>query len=176
MSTDPLTTYLNDHLVGAVVALSLLEHLQRVHRGEPLERFFRDLSGEIESDRAELEELMARLGAARSGLRRSAAWVTEKATELKLRLDDPRGGPLRLLEALDALVGGVEGKRALWAALRAAADVQPRLRQLDFDRLERRALDQKDRLEAQRLDAARQALAGDGPPPRHAPGASPPAP
>ena len=62
---------------------------------------------------------------AESRTRKATAWLTEKVTELKLRLDDPAGGALRLLEALEAVSLGIEGKRALWRALAAAAEDAP---------------------------------------------------
>jgi hypothetical protein len=56
---------------------------------------------------------MARLGVPTSAPRRAAAWLAEKLTELKLRLDDPSGGALRLMETLEAVSVGIEGKRLL---------------------------------------------------------------
>jgi hypothetical protein len=36
MAHEHLTTYLNDHLAGSVVALELLDHLQATHAGSEL--------------------------------------------------------------------------------------------------------------------------------------------
>jgi hypothetical protein len=36
MNTNNLATYLNDHLAGAVVAVELMEHLERIHAGSAL--------------------------------------------------------------------------------------------------------------------------------------------
>ena len=101
---------------------------------------------------------MARLGVPTSAPRRAAAWLAEKLTELKLRLDDPAGGPLRLLETLEAVSVGIEGKRLLWLALAAAAESAPELRVTDYGRLERRAEEQRQRVEVLRPEAARTAL------------------
>src|SRR5437016_1083538 len=103
MSEQHLTTYLNDHLAGSVAALELLEHLEKAHTGSATERFIIDLRTEIATDRQELEALMRRLHIAASPARKAAVWVAGKVTEVKLRLDDPAGGALRLLEALEAL-------------------------------------------------------------------------
>ena len=46
---------------------------------------------------------------------------------VKLRLDDPSGGALHRLEALEAVSVGIEGKRLLWRALAAAAEGTPGL-------------------------------------------------
>ncbi|MDX6289425.1 MAG: hypothetical protein QOH42_1224, partial [Blastocatellia bacterium] len=90
MADENIATYLNDHLAGSVVALELLEHLEKTHRGSPLEDFFRRLHADISSDRADLQALMARLDISESRTRKASAWLAEKMTEVKLRLDDPQ--------------------------------------------------------------------------------------
>ena len=160
MADDHIATYLNDHLAGSVVALELLEHLEAAHKGTPLESFFAGLRVDIEADRKELESLMNTLGISESRTRKASAWLTEKVTELKLRLDDSEAaGSLRLLESIEAVALGIDGKRALWRSLAAAAEVDPRLKALDYERLERRAEEQHSRAETVRLDAAKKALA-----------------
>lgn len=159
MADEHIATYLNDHLAGSVVALELLEHLEAEHAGTPIESFVAELRADVEADRRELETLMDRLQVARSSTRKVTAWMAEKVTELKLRMDDPAGGALRLLEALEAVGIGIEGKKALWRALAAAAAESPGLRVLDYERLERRAEDQRLRVEEVRLIAAKKALA-----------------
>ena len=104
MAEHHLATYLNDHLSGSELALELLEHLERTYAGTALARFAVELRVEIEADRRELEGLMARLQVAQSRPRKAAAWFSEKFAELKLRLDDPSAGALRLLEIFEALI------------------------------------------------------------------------
>src|SRR5918911_5282043 len=125
MADEHLATYLNDHLAGAVAAIELLEHLEKTHAGTATERALRELRADVEADRQELEALIDRLDLKASGPRRAAAWLTERVARLKLRLDDPSGGALRLLESLEAVAVGIHGKLALWRALAAAA-AQPR--------------------------------------------------
>src|SRR5262245_26657022 len=103
MATKHLATYLNDHLAGSEAALELLEHLEQAHAGTPTAGFAARLRADIVADRGELEALMGRAQAAPSRPRKAAAWLAEKVTELKLRLDDPAGGALRLLEVLEAV-------------------------------------------------------------------------
>ena len=158
MADKNMATYLNDHLAGSVAALELLEHLEAAHAGTPLERFVAELRADVAADRQELEALMGGLQIAESRTRKATAWLTEKVTELKLRLDDPAGEALRLLEALEAVAIGIEGKRALWRALAAAAEAAPLLRVLDYERLEQRADEQRRRVEVMRLEAAKAAL------------------
>lgn len=160
MKRKHLNTYLNDHLAGAVTALDLLKHLESSHRGTAVGDFVRELHADVAADRAELETLMAELDIEQSAARKATAWMSERVTQLKLRMDDPTDGALRLLESLDVLAGGITGKLALWTALEAVADEAPRLSGRNYARLADRARDQRQRLEPVRLEAARDALAG----------------
>ena len=158
MANEQLATYLNDHLAGSVVALELMEHLESAHAGTPLESFIAELRADVAEDRKELEALMSRLQITVSSTRKVAAWFTEKITEIKLRLDDPAGGALRLMEALDALSVGIEGKRLLWRTLATVAEEADWLRVVDYERLIARADEQRSRVEEVRLKAAKAAL------------------
>ena len=156
MAGTSLATYLNNHLAGSVVGLTLLEHIEHANAGAPSERIIADLKAEIADDRKALEGLIARLGIAKSHPRQAAGWLAEKMTELKMKVDDPGGGALHQLESLEALSLGIEGKRLLWRSLHAVAESE--LAGPDYEELERRAADQRDRVETLRLDAARAAF------------------
>ncbi len=91
-------------------------------------------------------------------MRKAAAWLTEKIGEAKLELDATGGGELRLLEALEALGLGIQGKLGLWRALESASAGTPELGRLDLSRLERRARDQFERVETLRLQVAKSAI------------------
>jgi hypothetical protein len=158
MADEHIATYLSDHLAGAVAALELLEHLEAAHSDTPLGVFVAEIRADVEADRRELEALMDRLHVTESRTRQATAWLAGKMTELKLRVDDPAGGALRLLEALEALSIGIEGKRAMWLALTAAAEDAPKLQLVDYGRLTQRAEDQRRRVEEVRLVAAKKAL------------------
>jgi hypothetical protein len=158
MANEQIANYLNDHLAGSVAALELLEHLEAAHASTPLERFFAELREEVTADRQELEALMSRLQVAQSRTRKATAWVAEKITELKLRVDDRAGGALRLLEGLEALSLGIAGKQAMWRALAAAAEDATELQVATYERLVKRAEEQRLRVEVVRLEAAKKAL------------------
>jgi hypothetical protein len=158
MADEHIATYLNDHLAGSVVAIELMENLESVYAETPIADFIAKLRVDVESDRRELESLMNNLEISESRPRKASAWLTEKFTELKLRFDDSSSGDLRLFESLEALSLGIEGKRSLWLALAAAAQVSSRLRIADYDRLRQRAEEQRARVETKRLDAAKAAL------------------
>ena len=159
MARDHIATYLNDHLAGATGAVELLEHLEKEHAGTEVGRLSAELHAEVEADRQALKSIMERLQVSQSRTRKAAAWLGEKAAELKLRLDDPAGGSLRLFESLEALSLGIEGKKSLWRALAATAEEAPDLKVADYQDLIRRAEDQRGRVEAARLEAARRTLA-----------------
>jgi hypothetical protein len=158
MANEHIATYLNDHLAGSVVALELIEHLEAAHVGTPLESFLAQLRADVTADRHELEGLMEQMHLTESRARKATAWLSEKFTEVKLRLDDPSGGALRLLEAFEVLSLGIEGKRGMWVALAAVAEEADWLRVVDYERLTRRAEEQRSRVEAERLKAAKAAL------------------
>jgi hypothetical protein len=158
MSSTHLTTYLNDHLAGSVAALQLVEHLAKLRRGTDQESIFQDLHAEIEEDQTVLREMLESLGAKESRMRKAAAFLTEKLGQAKLALDDPGDGDLHLLEALETLGLGIQGKLALWRSLARVAGSVPQLRTLPLDKLERRAQNQFQQVETQRVRAAEAAL------------------
>ena len=152
---NELTNYLNDHLAGSVGALELLDRLIDTYREKPLEHFFQDLRNDIRHDQEQLKELMQKLEAEESAVRKAGAWVVEKLSRAKIDLSESAEGEPGLFLALEALVLGITGKRSLWRALQAASRTVPQLARLDYDGLEKRAIEQCERVEAKRLEAAR---------------------
>ena len=66
-------------------------------------------------------------------------------------------GSLGLVLTLEGLIMGVTGKKLMWRALAAAK--LPRLNSYDFELLQRRAEQQVERIEAERISAVCQAFA-----------------
>ena len=155
---NELANYLNDHLAGSVGALELLDRLIDTYREKPLEHFFRNLREEIQHDQQQLKELMHKLGAEESAVRKAGAWVAEKLSRAKIELSEEPEGEIGLLLALEALVLGITGKRSLWRALQSASRTVPQLARLDYAGLEKRAIEQCERVEAKRLETARTAF------------------
>jgi hypothetical protein len=153
-----LDSYLNDHLAGSVSALELLEHWVRIHDGEQLANFFRDIKAEVRQDQEKLREVMHSLGIEESNVRQAGAWAAEKVGRVRLIIagDEPRS--VGLVLTLEGLIMGVTGKKLMWRAL-AAANL-PQLNGYDFEQLERRAEQQIERLEAERMRAVPEAFAG----------------
>jgi hypothetical protein len=155
---NELTNYLNDHLAGSVAALELLDRLIETYREKPLEHFFQNLRDEIQKDQEQLKGLMQKLGAEESAVRKAGAWVAEKLSRAKIQLSESAQGETGLFLALEALVLGITGKRSLWRALQAASRTVPQLARLDYAGLEKQAIEQCERVEAKRLEAARTAF------------------
>lgn len=158
--SEPLATYLHDHLAGAAYAIDLLEFMCDQHRDEDLGRFAAELRGEIEQDRDTLRDITERLGATGGTLKEAASWWAEKVSRFKLGHDS--GSGLATFEGLEFLAIGILGKRALWRAMATIAISNPLLAGVDFDALAARAQKQHDQVEQRRLMLARTALGRRG--------------
>jgi hypothetical protein len=140
---DPLATYLNDHLAGATAGLDLARRL--ADDEGPLAA----VAEEIAEDRQALIDVMERLSVGQSRIKVALGWGAEKVL---------RYSPASRLEELEALSLGVEGKLALWRALRHTYGSDPRLDGVDLDDLIARGQSQRRRLERQRMTVAEEAL------------------
>ena len=152
-----LDSYLNDHLAGSISALELIAHCIDVHKGEPLGSFFVETEREIKADQDKLRDVMRTLGVEESKMRQAGAWVAEKVGRARLMIAGDEPGSLGLVLTLEGLIMGVTGKRLLWRTLAAAK--LSRLDIYNFEQLQRRAEQQVERIEAERISAARQAFA-----------------
>jgi hypothetical protein len=153
--SEPLETYLEDHLAGANAGIELLESLRDAYETEPLGVFAERLRHEIEADRRTLRGRVERAGGP-NRMKEATAWLAEKVSRAKLgRLTK---GDLGTFEALEALSLGILGKRALWKALAEAAPGDARLGGMDFPALIASAESQHASVEEQRLALARRAL------------------
>ncbi|MFB7908327.1 hypothetical protein ACFC1T_18010 [Kitasatospora sp. NPDC056076] len=139
---EPLHVYLNDHLTGAFGGAALADRMARTHpqsrRADDLRRLARD----IEQDRDALVRIMTGLGVP---VRRYRTWLGlagERLGRLKSNGTVVRRSPLSDLIELETLRTGVEGKAALWRALRAISDTDERLDRVELDRLAERAAEQ----------------------------------
>jgi hypothetical protein len=150
---EHLHTYLNDHLAGSVAAIELLDDVIEHHSEDRLGKIFRDLRDEIQADQETLRDLIRKLGAEESAVRKAGAWVAEKFSRVKVGdVDDSAG----LLQAVEALALGITGKGLLWRSLVAITPNFAALQGTDFGELEERARDQFERVETLRLKMARE--------------------
>jgi hypothetical protein len=154
-----LDSYLNDHLAGSVSALELIAHWAYLHKDRPLGVFFSQIDKEIRADQSVLRSLMRRLNIEESSLRKAGAWAAEKVGRVRLMIAGGEQGSLGLVLTLEGLIMGIVGKKLLWRSLAAANLAE--LNGYDFRELERRAEQQIERIETERIRAA-QLLLTDG--------------
>jgi hypothetical protein len=139
MATHALEVYLKDHLAGSIAGRELAA------------RTMPDLALEIEEDQIILESLMSELGIAPARAKGVTLWLAEKLSRPK----HPEG-----LFALEVLALGIQGKIALWRALKQIADTEPYVGVLDLDHLIERAQRQFDEVERERVRKADQLFGG----------------
>ena len=120
--------------------------------GEPLGTFAAEVLAEVEADREVLARLTERAGGTAGGMKEWGAWLAEKVSRLKLKHGSADG--LGTFEALEFLVIGIHGKRALWRAMAVVASFDSRLQGIDFAELIARAESQHQRVEERRLACA----------------------
>ena len=138
-SQERLHRYLNDHLAGSVAAIELIDNLISSHPQDRFGKFFRDLRNEIHADQEKLRELIQKVGAEESAIRKAGAWLAEKFGRAKFGDTDES---VELLEAIEGLALGITGKRLLWRSLATISANVPELQGTDFNVLEGRAQDQ----------------------------------
>jgi hypothetical protein len=153
-----LDSYLNDHLAGSISALELIAHWAEAHKGERLSSFFVEIENEIKADQETLRDVMRAVGIEESKVRQAGAWAAEKVGRARLIIAGDEPGSLGLVLTLEGLIMGVTGKKLMWGVL-AAAKLR-RLDSYDFNHLQRRAEQQVERIEAERVSTVRQAFAG----------------
>jgi hypothetical protein len=82
--TDPLATYLHDHLGGAKAAIDLLEAMRDRQEEQQLRDFAANLLIEVKADRDTLQRLAEKVGSGSNFLKEFTGWAAEKVTRLKL--------------------------------------------------------------------------------------------
>jgi hypothetical protein len=148
--------YLNDHLAGSTVGLSLAKRTLGSNRGTQFEAALERIAKEIDEDRESLRAIMRALDVGEDPVKKLTPYVAERLGRLKLNGSWLSYSPLSRLVEFEGLALGITGKLALWRALRQAGD--PRLTEFDLELLEQRAADQQETMEEQRREAARIAL------------------
>lgn len=150
-----LSTYLNDHLGGAQIAVQILERMRDQQKNSHYREFSAALLPQIEADDRVLRSLIEKIGASQSTLKQAGGWLTEKLGRLKL---GDAGSDIETFESLELLVVGIHGKLCLWKALDVASGLDPRLSGVDFKELIRRAEEQYGIADRERLALAAKVL------------------
>jgi hypothetical protein len=154
---DNLATYLNDHLAGSTTGRELAKRALSNNRGTQFEPTLEWLVEQIVEDREALLGIMRAVGAPEDHLKKLAAFALERVGRLKPNNAIFSYSPLSRLVEFEGLVLGVSGKLAGWRSLQQLGD--PRLADFDLELLAERTIEQRDRMEEQRREAARLAFA-----------------
>ena len=144
--SDPLATYVNDHLAGSAYAMDLVESIRDTYQGQELGQFAAWLLKEIEADREVLQGLAERVSGGSSKVKELTTWLGEKVSRLKLGHGANNG--LGLFEALKFLEIGIHGKLELWRAFAAVVSANLRLSGVDFEHLASLAEKQREEVAA----------------------------
>jgi hypothetical protein len=153
-NADWMGIYLNDHLAGATAGTELARRLAVSQRSTAAGAAVAGLAREVAQDRETLLEIMSDLDVPSRAYKVALAWLGEKAARLKLNGRVAARSALSLLEELEMLRLGVEGKIVGWRTLRTVADSDSRVDAARLDRLIDRARAQADLLEELRVQAA----------------------
>src|SRR5438552_6413696 len=113
----------------------LIEHPPEDRFGE----FFRDLRNEIYADQQKLSDLVQKVGAEESAIRKVGASLAEKFGRAKF---GDTGDSVELLQAVEGLALGITGKRLLWCSLEAVVPNFPEFQGMEFGQLEKPAEEQ----------------------------------
>lgn len=151
-----LESYLNDHLAGSVSALEVLSHWADRHKNTALGAFFASVEADVMADQQTLRDVMRSLSIEESSVRKAGAWAAEKVGRARFMVAGEKPDSLGLVLTLEGLIMGVTGKKLMWRTL--AAVNLPQVKDRNFDELQRRAEQQIETLEAQRIKAARRAF------------------
>jgi hypothetical protein len=156
--SEPLAVYLNDHLAGSIAGLNMMDALTGHTEGSPLAARLRALAEEVREDQQLVRDVLDRIEAGERHLTQAAAWVTQKVSEGRIALTGRAHPGLALLEALESLALGLQGKLALFRVLAILAQSDHRLAGLPFTARATRTAAQHAMIEAERLAAAREAF------------------
>lgn len=157
-----LHLYLNHHLAGSIGAVRIIDHLIDTVEEPEAHDFFLQLKVEVERDQGLLKRLLTSAGMETSAPIQVAGKIAARVGFFQFMWEgfEPKG--LGLFEGLEMLALGIQGKRLLWQALKEIAFLIPEWHDVDFSRLEKKALSQREDVERWRIHAARETLLAEG--------------
>ncbi|HKT59965.1 MAG TPA: hypothetical protein VJQ46_07920 [Gemmatimonadales bacterium] len=158
MSAEPLAVYVNDHLAGSTAGLSLMDDLATKAEGTALAPKLRALAAEVREDQQLLRDTLDRLAVGERRVAQAAAWLGEKVSEGRLALAARTHPALALLESLESIALGLQGKLAIFRVLAELGPLDPRLAGLPYAARADRTAVQHGMIEAERRAAAREAF------------------
>jgi hypothetical protein len=112
---DKLSTYLNDHFAGSIVALDLARRRGLAQSDDEFGAFLRMFVQEVERDQGSLRSVMEMLGTSPRASRAIIGSATSWLDSIRGAL--PLPGAPNLVRDIEILIIGVRGKELLWNAL-----------------------------------------------------------
>jgi hypothetical protein len=158
VSTEPLAVYVNDHLAGSAAGLTLMGDLAERAEGTALAAKLRTLAAEVQEDQQLLRDTLNRLAAGERRIAQAAAWVGEKVSEKRLALAARNHPALALLEGLESIALGLQGKLGIFRVLAELGPLDQRLAGLPYGARADRTVIQHEMIETERRAAAREAF------------------
>ena len=141
-----LIAYLRDHLSGSDMAIRVVRRLDSARRDTEDRRLFRRLATSSKRSAPSFAHCSTRLGASGRSIKRAAGFGS--GTVLNVTAG---GGPgdLSLLQTLEGLAIGVQGKRCMWRALQDLRTLST-VHGMSFVELEAKAVRQWEAIEERR--------------------------
>ena len=124
MPAHALAIYLNDHSAAMVGEVELARRVARENRATPLAAFLDGYQVDVASQRQTIDRLLETLGGGQSRVKRSGAWLAEKAGRLKLNGSITRYTDLARLLELEALAAAAQCRLRMWEAIAAPAEAE----------------------------------------------------
>jgi hypothetical protein len=153
-----LEIYLADHRAGAAAGLNRAKRFANSNAGDFLGESAARVCRQIDEDVRKLDEIMTRLDFRPSRLKNSVARGAERLGRLKPNGQLRGYSPLSRLVELELLIAGILTKESLWQTLAVVQEQRPELLGIDFEELQRRAMQQRIELEAQREQTVKAAF------------------
>jgi hypothetical protein len=145
-----LGIYLDDHRAGAAGGVALARRMLEANPHNCLTSTLRELTDEIDEDRARLDDVIRRLGHTPNRLKIIMSAVGEKFARLKPNGRFGHYSPLSRLEEFEMLSSGIMAKESLWQCCELTLTGRPEVADVDFVALRERAAGQRARLESHR--------------------------
>jgi hypothetical protein len=155
MDHTQMRRYLEDHLAGADVGLTIASRLERAHPGTEISATMGRMSRQIREERALVADALRGLDTSPDLVRRAMGIVGSLG---RLAGSLPLVPEPSLLEDLEALAVGVWGKRLLWGAIGRVQEFESGFDGIDVDELAARAEEQEKEILALRQMAIAEVL------------------
>jgi hypothetical protein len=164
MNEQRLYIYLEDHLALIVGEVELIERCHSSNQHSELGRFLKRLQGDVERQKAVVEDILRRLGrdSSVSGkLKQGAAWFAEKLGRFKLNDSLLEYSDLSRVVELEGLMAAIYERIALWTSLDAVINSVGGFEEFAFASLREQSEGQLEELKSHHRSAIQLAFSTD---------------